>query len=93
MTKEESFAISPKGIVSIEVKAHPIGYMLSYTIGKDTKLLTEVPSRALVRTRPKDSLFTGTFFGLYAMGAKGRPCLKNAYFSDVSWSGVRAGGA
>ena len=52
----------------------------------------DVPSTSIVRTRPFDSIFTGSHFALYVTGDEGWACLQPAYFSDGSMSCTLAGG-
>ncbi|RSH95494.1 hypothetical protein EHS25_000586 [Saitozyma podzolica] len=51
-----------------------------------------IPSRSLVRTRPFDSIFTGTHLGIYAMGTENQGSRSAAVFGGIKWEGVRAGG-
>ena len=55
-------------------------------------LVGTLSARLLVRTRPFDSIFTGTHLALHAQGADYQGSLNWAYFSDCSWSGIKEGG-
>lgn len=76
---------------------HPHRYdATSYTFylvtGTQRTEIGQITSSHLTRSRPFDSIFTGTHFALYAQGADDESTLTPAFFSDVSWSGRRAGG-
>jgi hypothetical protein len=73
--------------------AEPTRY--TFLVGADSTSLREIgsiSSRVLVRTRPFDAIFTGTHLGIYAVGADNQGSWTPAVFSEVIWSGLRAGG-
>jgi hypothetical protein len=70
------------------VKARPLYYEFYYSQNGQTRKAGEMSSKLLRRSRPFDSVYTGTHLGLYAMGSRGKPCLNPAYFAFAQWETV-----
>ena len=60
---------------------------MSYQAGKDDHSveLKTLSTAVLERTRPFDSPYTGTHFGIFAQGKEGFLCADTAYFNYVSF--------
>jgi hypothetical protein len=60
---------------------------MSYQTSKNTQPveLGSVSTDVLERTRPFDSPYTGTHFGVFAQGKEGFLCADTAYFDYVSF--------
>jgi hypothetical protein len=79
--------------LSIIIQAYPDRYLFSIIDASGALVpVGQVPASILVRERPYDSYFIGTFLGLYSCGVDGIATSTPAVFSDVSWKGIRAGG-
>ena len=82
------------GVYTFRIEAEPLRYRFYLKAEADSEftLAGELATGLLVRTRPFDSIFTGTHLAIYAVGAHQESSLRPAYFSDISWEGVRDGG-
>lgn len=87
-------SIEQSGRYTLRIDAEPLRYRFSVKGEADSEFthVGEMPTALLVRTRPFDSIFTGTHLAIYATGAHCESSLKPAYFDKVSWSGTREGG-
>lgn len=90
--QEAVFALGDQGPLSILINAQPTGYDFSYRTEKESRCIGSLTSALLVRTRPFDSIMTGTHLALWASGARDQGSLRPAHFRNVTWEGVRAGG-
>lgn len=80
--------------IHLRIVADPLRYTFFATLGnEDEHEIGVLDSEVLVRPTDPPSGFVGTHFGLYAMGANKIGSMSSAYFSEVRWRGVRAGGA
>lgn len=83
------------GPILIKIEALDYGYefFVSHNIDSPTfKKVGHLAARALTRMRGDNSFCTGSMLGVYAFGVNSRACLNDAYFSEMSWKGIRAGG-
>ncbi|GFZ44956.1 hypothetical protein JCM24511_02682 [Saitozyma sp. JCM 24511] len=83
---------SNDGPIRIHIDTTPTYYTFYLVTGTQRNKIGQITSSHLTGSRPFDSSFTGTHFALYAQGADDESTLTPAFFSDVSWSGRRAGG-
>lgn len=76
------------------IDAEPLRYRFAYKTVDDSDFthIGELPTALLVRTRPFDSIFTGTHLAIYAAGAHSESSLKPAYFENPSWRATRERG-
>lgn len=60
---------------------------MSFQVGKSNRSidLKTLSTAVLERTRPFDSPYTGTHFGVFAQGKEGFLCADTAYFNYVSF--------
>lgn len=82
------------GKYTIRIDAEPLRYRFSIRseAEADFSPVGELATALLVRTRPFDSIFTGTHLAIYATGAHSESSLQPAYFENPSWRGTREGG-
>lgn len=90
--KETTYPLDP-GPVKMRIEATALRYTFFATVGSGTEVkIGDFDSAELVKPTVPPSIFTGTHFGLYAMGHNKIGSMTKAWFSDVSWDGIRAGG-
>ena len=92
-TKQESvIALHADGPITLRIDVEPHGYSFSHGGDKAQHHIGFLNSALLVRTRPCDSIMTGTHLALFASGVDNQGSLRPAHFRNLSWEGVRAGG-
>ncbi|RSH93063.1 hypothetical protein EHS25_007416 [Saitozyma podzolica] len=91
--KETTFP-APTGAIAIEITATPEDYSFALVdaVSGKSSLVGTASAASLTHRWPLSSPFTGTHVALYAHGYGGVGCRSPAWFSDVSWRGVREGG-
>lgn len=93
MEQEKTVPIAISGKYTFRIDAEPLKYTFAIRGEHETEFTTigELASSLLVRTRPFDSIFTGTHLAIYATGAHCESSLRPAYFENPSWRAVREG--
>lgn len=85
---------APTGPITIEITTTPEDYSFALVdaVSGKSSVVGTATAASLTHRWPLSSPFTGTHFALYAHGFGGVGCRSPAWFSDVSWRGVREGG-
>jgi hypothetical protein len=86
-TLETTRSLPGSGPVTLRIVAQPDSYTLAYQTSAqiDPVVLGTLSTAVLERSRPIDSPYTGTHFGVFAQGSEGFFCQDSAYFSYASF--------